>query len=191
MMLLYQRYQSPLSRRLVLQARRRSSTNEKASTSESPSRSVDLAEEIINKQWRETPPPNPTKAAVVVAFAFASGFAIGQLTAEHDEQYRVYTKPEPELPSGEPRACCDGAQKPATDNIKYHLTQPQQDLFATLEAIVGDNNILHGHAQTTSTLPFLQGARLGGGGQALAIVDRKSTRLNSSHPSISRMPSSA
>ena len=176
--MLCQRFQSPSSRRLVLQGRRRSSTNNNASMSEYPPRSVDLADKIINKQWRETLPPNPIKAVSVVAVAFASGFVIGRSTAENDEKIRVYNSPKQELPSGEPRACCDGAQEPVASDLKnpLHLTQPQQDLFATLAAIVGDTNVLHGHNRTTSTLPFLQGARIGGGGQALAIVTPRNLR---------------
>jgi len=51
--------------------------------------------------------------------------------------------------------------------------------FATLdEVIVGEGNVVP--AQTVQTVENLDGG-----------IDRKSTRLNSSHPSRSRMPSSA
>jgi D-lactate dehydrogenase len=97
-----------------------------------------------------------------VAFSLATGFAVGRWSpardqASHEAQKRV-------LPSGLPRTCCD-------DN---ELTEAQRALPAKLARIVGKENILDGRYGSTRTLPFLTGARLGGGGQALAILTPRS-----------------
>ena len=66
------------------------------------------------------------------------------------------------LPSGLPRTCCD--------QDKHNYTQEQLDLPQRLAEIVGKENVLDGRQLTTTTAPYLKGARLGGGGKALAIV---------------------
>ena len=73
--------------------------------------------------------------------------------------------------SAEP-ADAQAAQKPAEDMLKQHETQPQ-DMY------VPDLDVLP--EQTDLKAP----------GAPEGVPDRKSTRLNSSHVTTSRMPSSA
>jgi D-lactate dehydrogenase (quinone) len=152
------------SRRLALISLRRSSNRTKIS--EDP-----LGQTVVTTGTRIEPTKrapfakDPTvRISAVAVLSLSVGFVLGRFTVYRDEDNRVYRKPV--LPSGEPRACCDGAK----------LTQAQQDLPDTLAAIVGANNVLDGRHDTTSTLPFLKGARLGGGGQALAIITPRSLR---------------
>ena len=62
------------------------------------------------------------------------------------------------------------------------------DFVGKLRDIVGDKGLI---LDDREKHPFLTDWRENYLGKALAIVDRKSTRLNSSHVSESRMPSSA
>lgn len=93
---------------------------------------------------------------LVAGLSLAAGVAIGRWSLPSKEDYRV-------LPSGLPRTCCD-----------EDLTDVQRALPAKLSRVVGKDNVLDGRKETTQTLPFLTGARLGGGGQALAIVTPRS-----------------
>ena len=56
---------------------------------------------------------------------------------------------------------------------------------------VEDVLIAHGHAIERSAAPHEEMFRRLGRGEIDVLVDRKSTRLNSSHRALSRMPSSA
>lgn len=89
---------------------------------------------------------------VVVGVSLTTGFAVGRWSSlqQQQDQQRV-------LPSGLPRSCCE-------DNIQ--LTDEQKALPDQLSQIVGKKNMI----QPSQSLPFLKGARLGGHGQALAIV---------------------
>jgi len=61
-----------------------------------------------------------------------------------------------------PRTCCDAPE----------ITEEQTALFTTLKRIVGKKNIIDGRVDSTETLPYLKGARLGRG-SALYIVKPK------------------
>jgi D-lactate dehydrogenase (quinone) len=91
---------------------------------------------------------------VLIGVSLSIGFAIGRLTSFQDDN-----KAERVLPSGLPRTCCD-----------EELTDKQRELLVRLARIVGPENFLDGRKESTLTLPFLTGARLGGGGNALAII---------------------
>lgn len=93
---------------------------------------------------------------LVAGLSLATGVAIGRWSIPSKEDYRA-------LPSGLPRTCCD-----------EDLTDAQRALPTKLSRVVGKGNVLDGRKETTQTLPFLTGARLGGGGQALAIVTPRS-----------------
>jgi D-lactate dehydrogenase len=93
---------------------------------------------------------------LLVGISLATGYAIGVSTKSTDEAQRI-------LPSGLPRTCCDD-----------DLTEEQRALPARLTQIVGKENCLDGRQSSTQTLPFLNGARLGRGGQALAILTPRS-----------------
>ena len=97
---------------------------------------------------------------LVISVSLATGFAIGRASifTDNDHSQRA-------LPSGLPRTCCDDA-----------LTAEQRALPAKLSRIVGEENILDGRQGSTRTSPFLVGARLGGGGEALAIITPRSLR---------------
>ena len=57
---------------------------------------------------------------------------------------------------------------------------------------LGDGETFHGEGILAVTKALLQsGVSYVGGYQGAPVSDRKSTRLNSSHRSVSRMPSSA
>jgi D-lactate dehydrogenase (quinone) len=92
---------------------------------------------------------------LIVSISLVTGFAIGRWSTASDNS----APPQRALPNGLPRTCCD-----------EDLTELQRVLPARLARIVGNENIIDGRRETTQTLPFLTGARLGGGGQALAIV---------------------
>jgi len=97
---------------------------------------------------------------LLVSISLATGFVVGCLsnTSTRNAKSRL-------LPSGLPRSCCD-----------EYLTDVQRSLPARLARIVGEQNALDGRKNSTSTLAFLTGARLGGGGQALAIITPRSLR---------------
>ena len=67
---------------------------------------------------------------------------------------------------------------------------PKSKLYKILVQARGNNKL----AEITGLLVFVDGTFLQvleGAPDAVAKIDRKSTRLNSSHSSVSRMPSSA
>lgn len=92
-----------------------------------------------------------TTLAAISLVSLSIGFAAGRSQSVHHE-------PEHVLPNGLPRTCCE-------DN----LTEEQKTLPKKLARIVGKANVIDGRDDTTATLPFLKGARLGQG-HALAIV---------------------
>jgi D-lactate dehydrogenase len=96
----------------------------------------------------------------LISISLATGFAIGRASSIHDNPPSQRA-----LPSGLPRTCCDD-----------DLTPEQLALPAKLARIVGKENILDGRQENTRTSPFLIGARLGGGGEALAIITPRSLR---------------
>jgi D-lactate dehydrogenase (quinone) len=121
---------------------------------------------------RPTPPPPPSlqsslpsqqeskfpsqrSTIPVVLASLAAGFFLGrQSVPSHDDDVDHR-----HLPNGMPRTCCEPTA----------ITEDQKDLFRTLKRIVGKQNVLDGREDTTLTLPFLKGARLGKG-SALYIV---------------------
>lgn len=97
---------------------------------------------------------------LLASISLATGFIVGSLSTcdKNIDVQRI-------LPSVIPRSCCDEC-----------LTDEQRSLPARLARIVGDQNCLDGRKSSTSTLAFLTGARLGGGGQALAIITPRSLK---------------
>jgi D-lactate dehydrogenase (quinone) len=96
--------------------------------------------------------PNYKMIASVAALSLTTGFVAGRNSYKTPEEHNRV------LPNGLPRSCCDA--KP--------LTSEQQELYTTLQRIVGKGNILPGE-ENAHTTKFLKGARLGHG-TALAIV---------------------
>jgi len=149
---------------ISLQSRRTISNDTKESGSEEVRRVVTP---VPTK--RSSSSTNPHAIVATAVLALSVGFVLGRVTALEDEQHRVYRQPTRALPSGDPKTCCDSREE-------SDLTQAQQDLPKILAAIVGVNNISDGRHETTVTSQFLKGARIGGGGQALAIVTPQSLR---------------
>lgn len=94
----------------------------------------------------------------VAGLCLSAGFTLGQ----------AYRRPEEStdhshdhLPNGLPRTCCDAADD--------RLSETQKALPDTLKQIVGKENVMDGRVDSTRTMPFLRGARLGQG-RALCIV---------------------
>jgi D-lactate dehydrogenase len=105
---------------------------------------------IQNLQYHYTVP--------IILSSLAAGFFLGRQSVpihhdddDHDDHLH--------LPNGMPRTCCDPKK----------LTENQEKLFHILKRIVGKANVMDGREETTETLPFLKGARLGKG-SALYIV---------------------
>lgn len=123
------------------------------------------------KQESSTRPSSAAAALKNLAIAGLSlsvGFALGQAyrneTSQYDNNHHQYHHQQ-HLPNGLPRTCCDDS--PDADNDR--LTEDQKALPAALAKIVGKENVLDGRVESTQTLPFLRGARLGQG-RALCIV---------------------
>ena len=105
--------------------------------------------------------------AAVALCSLSVGFTIGQRyrsphDIHHGDEQRAV------LPNGLPRTCCD-YHRQTENTTAAALTSAQKELPTRLSKIVGPNNVLDGSVQTTQTMPFLKGARLGSG-TALCIV---------------------
>ena len=96
---------------------------------------------------------------VVVGTSLAVGFVAGRVSADQTGVRNGQNQVERVLPSGLPRTCCD-----------EDLTDAQRDLPKRLAQIVGQDRVVDGRKTDTQTSEYLTGARLGGGGRALAIV---------------------
>ena len=112
-------------------------------------------------------------SSAVAAIALAS-LSIGYATGRYEEQAKAHHV----LPDGMPRTCCDHHHATTSKSgLNEHdiaaKMEHKKKLLTRLEKIVGKDQVLDGEVESTSTLPFLKGARLGFG-HALAIVSPKS-----------------
>ena len=112
-----------------------------------------------------SPPPRSSlvRTSAVALVSLAVGLSLGKSFQEHRHEHE---HPHRVLPNGIPRTCCD-KEKP--DAPTYKLTKDQEELSKKLSKIVGKDNIIDGQTESTRTLPFLKGARLGQG-RALCIL---------------------
>ena len=101
-------------------------------------------------------------ATVAVASLFL-GFQLGssyQSFVQNSDRQNVL------LPNGLPRTCCENEK---SSKRPYELTKDQQELSTKLKKLLGKENVIDGRTETTETLRFLKGARLGHG-RALCIL---------------------
>ncbi|ACI65297.1 predicted protein [Phaeodactylum tricornutum CCAP 1055/1] len=136
-------------------ALRTSTTGASTSTGRTPS--FNTSSSSNTKPW--------FTAAVLALTSLSVGYAAGR-AEEQATHHRV-------LPDGLPRTCCDNPSSPGGTVAPHAYTAAQQALPDQLRKIVGKNNVLDGNVESTHTLPFLKGARLGFG-HALAIVTPES-----------------
>jgi D-lactate dehydrogenase len=136
-------------------ALRTSTTGASTSTGRTPS--FNTSSSSNTKPW--------FTAAVLALTSLSVGYAAGR-AEEQAKYHRV-------LPDGLPRTCCDNPSSPGGTVAPHAYTAAQQALPDQLRKIVGKNNVLDGNVESTHTLPFLKGARLGFG-HALAIVTPES-----------------
>jgi D-lactate dehydrogenase len=118
-----------------------------------PSRSLSTSQES-SVPWK------PSTLLIGAVATLATGFAIGRWSRVTENEHEL---PQRALTSGLPRTCCD-----------EDYTEEQRALPARLARIVGKENLLDGRHESTQTLPYLTGARLGSGGSALAILTPQS-----------------
>jgi D-lactate dehydrogenase (quinone) len=134
--------------------------------SKSSSKAVQLATHS-SKQASQ----NRALVAAITA-SLATGFMCGRSSVPQKDP----NAPQHVLPNGLPRTCCD--HDPSSDKKQQQpLTEEQRSLPRRLEQIVGAANVLDGRQRSTKTLPFLQGARIGGHDDTTCLCIITPTRL--------------
>lgn len=113
----------------------------------------------------------PSTALLIAGASLVGGYCLG---SSHSEHWNDLQKNR-ELPKGERGCCSCDASTTTTKSDTPELTEAQIALSSKLQKIVGKDHVYDGTTNTSTSAPFLKGARLGNG-KALCIVQPRTLR---------------
>ncbi|KAL7568542.1 hypothetical protein ACA910_002655 [Epithemia clementina (nom. ined.)] len=119
---------------------------------------VSLAATLLSSSFLRT--------SVIAVTSLVIGFQLGTLYQNNSHNPDHHTQ-QHVLPSGLPRTCCD--ESTANTSSKDNLTKDQVELKTKLVRLLGREHVIDAQTESTQTLPYLKGARLGKG-RALLIL---------------------
>lgn len=113
----------------------------------------------------------PSTALLIAGTSLVGGYCLG---SSHSEHWNDLQKNR-ELPKGERGCCSCDASSTTTKSGTPELTEAQIALSSKLQKIVGKDHVYDGMTNSSTSAPFLKGARLGNG-KALCIVQPRTLR---------------